>query len=244
MSEVYEIIKNDWIQISVIAFMAIMLICGYYKGLVKMSSNLVSFIISLAITRYLRPQIQEWLMNNQYIEKYIKTNIYKNISDNINSIPGEVVINNQIENKDTITKQLIKQTIESNQQNSIETFYDFIGLDKITDIVVDKMTGFIISVLTFILLLVVVTIIVKILFKLLERIADLPVLTVFNRISGSILGLVESVLYIWIFLIIIEILPKNDFVVSMMNQINREGTWINMLKQANIFIRIFDNIMN
>ncbi len=238
-----DIIKNDWLQISVVTFMVTMLICGYYKGLVRMSSNLVSLVLSVVLTRSIRPYVQNWITENNYIKKYINNRIQEKLAADFNNISDPSLINDKILN-DSLTNQAIKSYLATDSENTIENFYELIGLDRITELISDKVTEFVLSVLTFIILLVVITILIKILFKVLDKIADLPVLTAFNRTAGSILGLVESVLYIWIIFIIISLLPQDGIVASAGQQLSREATWIYYLKEANIFIKIFELIVS
>ncbi|ETP71250.1 Colicin V production protein [Lachnospiraceae bacterium JC7] len=243
MIDITELIKNDWLQISVITFMVIMLIFGYYKGLVKMSSNLVSIILSVLLTKSMRPYFQNWVTNSEYIRAYINERIHEKLQANIGNIGGTSSVDKAVLN-DSLTSQALRSFIEDNPEESIENFYELIGLDKITDMVADRVTEFVLSVITFILLLIVITVLVKILFKILDKVAELPVLTAVNRISGSVLGLVESVIYVWIIFIILSLLPQKGLVASAVEQMNREGTWIYLLKEANIFIKIFEAIIN
>lgn len=243
MIEITDLIKNDWLQISVITFMVIMLIFGYYKGLVKMSSNLVSIIISVILTKSMKPFFQNWITNNEYIRAYINSRIYEKLQTNI----GSMVETSNVDKEglyDSVTTKVLKSLMESNPEENIGSLYEMVGLDKITDMVADRVTEFVLSVITFILLLIVMTVIVKILFKLLEKIAELPVLTAVNRISGSMLGFIESVIYVWIFFIILNLLPQTGLVLSAVEQMNRKGTWIYLLKEANIFIRVFEAVIS
>ena len=242
MASIINIMKNDWLQISVVTFMVAMLICGYYKGLVKMSSNMVSLVLSVILTKSIRPYLQNWIINNDYIKSYVNNRIQEKLAANLKNIPDSSVLNDQML-KDSLTNQVLKSYLETDSKNTIENFYELIGLDKITELISDKVTEFVLSVVTFILLLIVITILIKFLFKILDKIADLPVLTAFNRTSGSILGLAEAVLYIWIIFIVISLLPQDGIIASASEQLNREGTWIWYMKEANIFIKIFELII-
>ncbi len=243
MAEIIDILHDNWVQISVIAFMAIMLICGYYRGLVRMSSNIVSLVISMAVTRNVKPYVQEWIKGNQYINNFIHYKVQEIISDNINTTASSVQMQDEI-NKGSSFVSKILGFVGNPEQLNTDTLYDLIGLDKIVNGIAEQVTEFVLSVITFVLLLIVITILVKLLFKILDKIADLPVLTVFNRVSGSLLGLVESVLYVWIIFIVLNILPKWTIVISALEQINKSGTWLYVLKEANIFMAIFKMMIN
>ncbi len=243
MAEIISILHDNWVQISVIAYMAIMLICGYYRGFVRMSSNIVSLVISLAITRNMKPYVQEWIKGNQYVNNIIHSKVQEIISDNINSATSSAHIYDEINNSNSFANTILGFLGNTEQLNT-DTLYNLKGLNKIVNGIVEQVTEFVLSIITFVLLLIVITILVKLLFKILDKIADLPVLTVFNRVSGSLLGLVESVLYVWIIFIVINILPKWTIVISALEQINRPGTWLYVLKETNIFMSIFKMVVN
>ncbi len=241
MTEIIEIIKDNWMQISVITFMAIMLIYGYYKGLVRMSSNIVSMIISVVVTKMMRPYALEWIRKNQHIRNYINYMVQDMLKDNINKVGVDSNIEHTVGNNSLLN--YIFGVGNNEYYLNSDCIYDMIGLDKVTNAIAEKVTEFILSVITFIILLILVTMIVKFLFKILDKVANLPVLTVFNRLAGSILGLIESVLYIWIFFIVLNFLPKGELVISAIEQINRQNTFLFILKEANIFVRIFEFMM-
>lgn len=243
MTIIIDILKNDWLQISVVTFMVTMLIYGYYKGFIRMSSNLVSLVLSVILTKSIRPYFQNWITGNEYIKAYVNSRIQEKLAANFNSITDTSKVNDALFN-DSITSNVLKNFLEADSKNNINNFYEFIGLEKITDLISDKVADFLLSVVTFIILLVTVSVLIKILFKILDKIAELPVLTAFNRTAGSILGLIESVLYVWIMFIILSLLPQNGLIASASEQLNREGTWIYFMKEANIFIKIFEMIIS
>ena len=242
MTEVFEIIKNDWVQISVITFMVVMLISGYYKGFVKMSSNLVTLIMSIVLTRMARPYFQEWVKNNEALKSFVSEKVQLLVTEYL-----ETAVNNstQLQNEalsgtdSNIVNIIIKDSLEKNGGDISE----LLGIDKIANVIVEKISDFILSIITFIILMIVITIIMKLIFYILDKIFSLPVLTVINRVSGALLGLVESILYLWIIFIVLSLFPKNEFVIGIMEQINRKGTWLYFLKESNLIIKVFGIII-
>lgn len=241
MSVIIEIIEYNWMQISVITYMAIMLIYGYYKGLVRMSSNIVSIVMSIVCTRMIRPYALEWVRNNQNLKNYVNIIVQNIVTKNINNATGNLNVEQTIEN-DALISSLFGANSDGYYIDN-QSLYDMFGLDKVTVVISEKITELILSVVTFTVLLIVITIIIKIIFKLLEKIANLPVLTVFNRVTGSILGLVESILYTWIFFIFINFLPKGKLVISAIEQINRPHSFLYLLNEGNIFLKILEFII-
>lgn len=214
MTELITIVMNGWVQIGVAAFMVAMFLYGYRKGLVRMSVNIVSIVVSLIATRMLLPTVQSWIDQNPVLRELVAQRVEK-IAFGEGPAAGAA-------------------------SESVDLFYQLLGLDKLTDYIADRITGMLVSVITFILLLIVVTLLVKLAFAILQRVAELPVLNFMNRTLGAVLGLVESIVYVWIFLIVISFLPENPLTLHIAMQFNDPTTWLFYLKEANIFVHIFE----
>ena len=214
MTELITILMNGWVQIGVAAFMVAMFLYGYRKGLVRMSVNIVSIVVSLIATRMLLPTVQSWIDQNPVLRELVAQRVEK-IAFGEGPAAGAA-------------------------SESVDLFYQLLGLDKLTDYIADRITGMLVSVITFILLLIVVTLLVKLSFAILQRVVELPVLNFMNRTLGAVLGLVESIVYVWIFLIVISFLPENPLTLHIAMQFNDPTTWLFYLKEANIFVHIFE----
>ena len=214
MTELITIVMNGWVQIGVAAFMVAMFLYGYRKGLVRMSVNIVSIVVSLIATRMLLPTVQSWIDQNPVLRELVAQRVEK-IAFGEGPAAGAA-------------------------SESVDLFYQLLGLDKLTDYIADRITGMLVSVITFVLLLIVVMLLVKLAFAILQRVVELPVLNFMNRTLGAVLGLVESIVYVWIFLIVISFLPENPLTLHIAMQFNDPTTWLFYLKEANIFVHIFE----
>ena len=214
MTELITIVMNGWGQIGVAAFMVAMFLYGYRKGLVRMSVNIVSIVVSLIATRMLLPTVQSWIDQNPVLRELVAQRVEK-IAFGEGPAAGAA-------------------------SESVDLFYQLLGLDKLTDYIADRITGMLVSVITFVLLLIVVTLLVKLAFAILQRVVELPVLNFMNRTLGAVLGLVESIVYVWIFLIVISFLPENPLTLHIAMQFNDPTPWLFYLKEANIFVHIFE----
>ncbi len=219
MNDCITMLQTGWVQIAAAAVMIGMLFYGYRKGLVRMSVNIVSIVLSLIATKMLLPTVQSWMEANPALREAVAERVQK-IAMGDAGVSGS----------------------ETAAGASVDLFYQLLGLDKLTDYIADRITGMFLSAVTFILVLIVTTILVKLAFGLLVHIAELPVLSFFNRTLGAVLGLLEAVLYIWIFLIVISILPENPLTIQIAAQFNDPAGWLFYLKEANIFVHIFEAI--
>ena len=77
MTELITIVMNGWVQIGVAAFMVAMFLYGYRKGLVRMSVNIVSIVVSLIATRMLLPTVQSWIDQNPVLRELVAQRVEK-----------------------------------------------------------------------------------------------------------------------------------------------------------------------
>ncbi len=219
MNEYTAMLQTGWVQIAAAAVMAGMLLYGYRKGLVRMSVNAVSIVLSVIATKMLLPTVQGWIEANPALREAVAARVQKIAMGDAGAAESDTAAG-----------------------ANVDLFYQLLGLNKLTDYIADRITGMFLSAVTFILVLIITTILVKLVFGILVHIAELPVLSFFNRTLGAVLGLLEAVLYIWIFLIVISILPENPLTVQIAAQFNDPASWLFYLKEANIFVHIFEAI--
>lgn len=215
MKEALDILANSWVQLSVAAILVAMFVLGYRKGFIKMSAAFVSIVASLIITRITLPYAIAYVNRNEILRN---------------------ILSERVQNIIILEKG---EDAASDINHQIDIFYDLIGIDKLTDFLGEKAAEFIISVLTFLFVLIVVSLLIRIIFKALDLIVSVPGLSFINRILGGGLGLFEGLVYIWVIILLIGILPENQWTVQIAHQFNEPGSWLYYLKEANLITRIF-----
>lgn len=224
---------ENHIQILVATFMVAMFLYGYEKGFLKMSVKLVSMILSVFITKKAIPDIKIWILNHSTIYDFIQGRVHAIVFDDINS-KSESFLESQ-----NRTQGMGNEMIH----NSANLFYKMTGLNKLTEYLADKVSNIIVSVLLFVIIYIMIRILLKFLFWLLEFVVQLPGLSMINRISGGALGLIQSICYIWIMLMIISILPETKLTADIGMAFDQQNTYLYVLKEANIFRRIIMEIV-
>lgn len=216
MTEILGIIGDSWVQFIVAGVLIGMCALGYNKGLVKMSVSFVSIVVSIVVTKLALPYVLVWVNQNEGVR---------------NALTGRV---NAMLGIGGGAEPALDQA-----QSGADVFYELIGVDRLTAYIGEKASEFVIMVLTFVVLLIVAHIAVRMLFQVLDLIAKLPGLSFLNRTLGGALGLIEGLFYIWIFLVVISILPETALTLNIAKQFGTEGSWLYYLKDANLLTRIF-----
>lgn len=111
--------------------------------------------------------------------------------------------------------------------------------------VVPKLIGvtpsMVFSVLSFLVLFVVSYVLIRILASTLDRLVENNVLGILNEVLGMVVGAVEAVVFIWIFMLTVEVLPHFPICEEILRQINADGL-LSMLHDNNLLISFLANM--
>lgn len=64
------------------------------------------------------------------------------------------------------------------------------------------------SAVSFLVLFILASVLIRVLVSVLEKAAEQPVLSVLNQTLGMIFGVAESIVYIWVFMLFVDIMPQ------------------------------------
>lgn len=195
------------VGIFVIAMVAI----GLKRGMVKMAFSLVSVFVILILVNILTPSVKELLKS---------TPIYTEINNNI-----ETYVNEHVENAtESMTqtgvnaqKKIIEELplpkgvktslIDNNNQES----YKSMAVDSFSAYIAESLSDMVLGALTFVILFVVITILIRILMAVLNIVTKLPVIHTFDTAGGAVIGLVESIIILWIACIVITVFSATEW---------------------------------
>ena len=79
----------------------------------------------------------------------------------------------------------------------------------------------VISGLTFVVLFVVVLVFIKILTMLLKKVSELPVINFIDMVLGSVFGLAEAVIFLWLFMLVVSLLQNFEICRTVYGQIEQ-----------------------
>ncbi len=226
-------LREHWLSALVFVLFAALFYMGWKKGLVKMAFSFVSLLFSVILSKILLPVVKPWALSNPVIVGLIRARI-----------PVQTLVPGASTDPGTAASGNAAQGAAGSIGNTItDSFYRWAGLDKFTNYLADRITNLILSILIFIVLVILIHLGSKLLYHVLEGVAKLPGISLLNRLMGGALGLLEGVAYLWILFLIIGILPSFPFSEEILHQINREGSWLYLLKEANLLTRVFSALL-
>lgn len=205
------------IAIDVIIILVILLctFIGYKRGLIRVITSLLSFIIALILAVIIYKPVSNIIINNTKIYNNIQSGIYENIKDE------------DIEESDNGIISFAKNYIYSEAKD--------ITLEMISE----SVAQIVIDVITFIIILIITRIILIFVSVVFSSIASLPIIKQFNKAGGLIYGFLQGIIINYIIfaliLLIVQISNVNTDFIN--NSINKSKIG-NILYNENIIINL------
>lgn len=184
------------IDIIFICILALSIYLGYKKGLVKVIFNVFAFLIAIILTVILYRPITNVVINNTELDEKIANVIIEK---------GTVEVENSLENK-TIDKYV--ENTKKNIQNDV--------VNTTAKSLSENLVGIIVMVSLFIILRIVLIVIAF----FANSLAELPIVKQFNKVGGTIYGVLEGIIIVLAVLAIvyfISSITKDSNIVSVIN---------------------------
>lgn len=211
---------------------------GFTKGAVKILVSLVATIATIAIVFFATPIVSSGIRAltplDEMIEQRIQESFFKE---------GETEVEDYIEipRKTQIAlieeaelPEVFKEVLLSNNNNEV---YDLLGVHTFVDYIIEYLTKILIDIISFLITFVVVTIVVRVTMFMLDLMANLPVLGVLNRLSGTALGVVMSLVVVWILFTVIMLVYQTEFG-KMLVQMIAENEFLRFLYNVNPIVKM------
>ena len=177
-----------FLDIVVVAILALNIILGYKKGLIHVVFNIVAFLLALVITLVLYKPVSNIIIQNTNIHENIKEMILKRSQgtepkeENIESNDINKYIENSINNMTNEAKTAAREVVAENFATK--------AVQVITGIVLFILTRAILILLRFVT----------------QTIAKLPIIKQFNTLGGIIYGIIKGLIIIYVLLTIMYLI--------------------------------------
>ena len=180
------------LDLVLLAILVISIIYGYRRGLVNVIFSLCAFLLSLIITIILYNPITNFIINNTELDENIK----------------EIIIDNGI------IEDIYNEDSENSSSEYIQKYIQDIVIDN-TNEAIEETAGLmaekIVAIIVSIGLFIVVRLILIVLRFIMAEIANLPIISQFNKLGGTAYGILLGLVIIYVILAILF------FIVSMNN---------------------------
>ncbi len=191
------------IDLILIGIIILFTFLGYYRGLIKVGVKILGFVISLVVALVLYTPISNYIIENTNVEKDLESVIQQRLYDQEQSGGSQEQTDNIIEN----LGKYIEDYADDVKENSSEYIAETLAV-----IVVRIGTWIGLFLVTRILM-----IFLKVLGSIVEKI---PIIKQFNKLGGTIYGVLEGILIIYIGLAIISFISPMMESTHMVDKIN------------------------
>lgn len=166
------------LDLIVILVIALFTFIGYKQGLIKVAIKIASFFIAIIIALVLFKPVSTLVINNTTIDDKIENAIIEKITPE------------GMKPEDKVETQNLPSGIIKNTNDSIKN-------------IAETLTTKLIEICTILILYIVARIVLKFIAALATLIEKIPILKQFNKIGGTVYGLVKGVLIVYVILAII-----------------------------------------
>lgn len=190
------------IDLIIVAIILLFTFLGYKRGLVKLAISLCTFFIAIIVAFALFKPISNVVIENTSIDETIENTITDNI------LPEGTSPEDKVEKDLDLPNMILK------------------GSENTVKDIANSFSTAIIETACFLIIFIVVKIVLKFVTVLADLIAKLPILKQFNELGGTIYGVLEGLLIVFVIFAIISLVsPLMD--ASILNNINESvlGSW-------------------
>lgn len=166
------------LDLIVILVIALFTFIGYKQGLIKVAIKIASFFIAIIIALVLFKPVSTLVINNTTIDDKIENAIIEKITPE------------GMKPEDKVEAQNLPSGIIKNTNDSIKS-------------IAETLTTKLIEICTILILYIVARIVLKFIAALATLIEKIPILKQFNKLGGTVYGLVKGVLIVYVVLAII-----------------------------------------
>lgn len=181
----------SWIDIVIVAIFLISAIRGLIQGFVKSFLSFALIIASLIAAKIFGPKLALYLMDHgtwtQQLTEFIQKKVVALFGGNINSVNW--ADSTQLHNAPNALQQFLDSFINSANKT----------IGSLSDAFSANAASLIVNIISFLAIFFVLIILGRLLIALIDKIAQLPVLRIFNKAGGLLVGIAKGILFVCIF---------------------------------------------
>lgn len=200
------------VDLIILAIILLFTFLGYKRGLIKVAIKLCTFFIAIIIAFILYKPVSNVVVENTGIDESIENTIISRI------LPEGLSVNDEIDMQNNLPNFILK-----NSENTVAS-------------IATSFSNMLIETSCLLIIFIATKIILKFITALADLIAKLPILKQFNKLGGTIYGVLEGLFFVFIgFTAISLFAPLLD--TSLLDNIN-SSTLGSILYNNNILMKI------
>ena len=230
------------VLICVAAILCIAAFNGMKKGAIRMAASLVAMIITIAVTTFASPIVSEKVKNDTDMDERITQSIYENIikdgrkygEDDSQVIDSSTVVyKDAIQSKvDAISEYMkLPQSLSDNiTESAAMKILDSAGTSA-------EVSAIIINAICYCIVFVILYIILKVFMGVTGVISRLPVIHQADKLCGTIAGIVEGLIIVWVVFAIVTAFGNNVWASDILAQIH-SSSFLEFIYDNNIIMKM------
>ncbi|WP_230399163.1 CvpA family protein [Novisyntrophococcus fermenticellae] len=222
----------SWLLIVIIVILAISVIQGLRKGLVRTIVSTFFLVFVMAISVWMAPHIEDLLDQNTKLPEYIEAKCESFLNEHMirnskgqsgtgsggDETSGKLLEQEQIESL-PIPDYFKRQIAENNNKAA----YQELMAQTFTDYVRKYLSGIVLYIISFAAAFILSVIILEIILKAVDVVTELPLIGFANRLGGAAAGVVRALLWVWIFFAILMLFANTQWGRICMQEIERNS---------------------
>lgn len=215
----------NWLFWVLLIILAIFVIQGFRKGMVRTAVSMVFFIVVTVITSWLNPYVGDFVREKtdwqEEIQQSCKEIFFQELEEQ-----AEISVSSQLEFIEELP--LPESMKEKLMENNNAEIYRQLAVENFADYLSGYVAYGIINGIAFVISFVLTIIIAKMILYALDILTELPVVGTLNRLGGMLIGLVQGILWIWVAFLVITLLCNTDVGAYLMELIKSDPVlgWI------------------
>lgn len=218
------------VLVIVCVIMAVYMIAGAYRGLVKTLFSLFTLAVAVFIASQTGPYAGK-VLQHTVVYEMIEGSIEDRIADYAWQQAEKA--GEQIEVIDTMPlPEALRRTLVENNNQQI---YNALNIDAFAQYLSAYLTCLVLNALGFILCFILAGLILKVMESGLDLLSRLPVIHTFNGLGGAAVGAVKGIVVIWILCIFVTMITSTRLGLYILEQIN-DNAILSLIYNNNILL--------
>ena len=225
--------------IAVIIFLVIFVGVGLAKGFCRIILTTFSLIIAIVLAGALGKPLAEYAENGTVIGPRVQHRIEDYIDSQLSGTAASV---DGVEDSFIDALPLTTAMKEDLKERNTLAGYVDQGVSSFSEFLAVNLTSLILRILSYVILFLVIYLILRLILRLSNLINHIPILGGLNRIAGGIVGLLEGVIFLWIFCMIIMMMTGTDFGITC-ERVIKGSPVLSFIYDHNYLMLIINNVL-
>ncbi len=231
-----EYFMDNWLQITVGAYLLGMVLYGHYRGLIRLAVSMAALAVTLVAVHFAMPYVGTFIRD--------KTPVYGWIMDSVSGAFGlgdeETLPDVRMpEEQRRFIEEMrlpddLKELLIENNKNEV---YDLLGVDAFAGYVGNYLANVVINFVGFVVLFLVIYVGLKLLAGALDLVAKLPILSGMNQLAGALLGGLQGLFFLWLASLLVTAFAAASWASAILDQIEA-SPWLSFLYHYNLVSRL------